>query len=137
MNIARSLRLASELPFIALSPPRETVISQWNYGSPFSRDPTAVGREYHAFATASLRIYVDVDAYLSPRLIITVIMSVTVTMIVIVVTDLAAIKGAYYGHPSLRDDTALGFSRYTSELSSGNILFRAETEYFSSKIPFK
>lgn len=43
MNLARSLRSAfDELPFIELSSPHETVISQWNYGSPsFSRSPTA------------------------------------------------------------------------------------------------
>lgn len=92
-----------ELSFIELSSPHETVISQWNYGSPFSRSPTAAAGDHTNFAGGILRIYShDVNAYPSLRRIIMVIISVTVTMIVMVVTVLAAIKGAYYGHPSLR-----------------------------------
>jgi len=127
-----------ELPFIELSLPHETVISQWNYRSSLSRNPVELKPCEFCFSILLLRIYVTSTYRPSPCAIITVIMPVTVTMIVIVVIVLATIKVLITNIHRL-GWYALGFSRYTLELlsSGGNILFRAEIEYFSSKILFK
>lgn len=74
-----------------------------------------------------------------PRAIITIMMPVTITLIVIVIMALAAIKALIADIYRLYDDTPLDFRPLhlgTLELSSGNILFRSEIEDFPSKISF-